>query len=751
MVWVTFLKHKSEAFERFKIFRKIVERETDLKLKCLRSDRGGEFTSQEFIEYCERRGIKRQYSTARTPQQNGVVERKNRTVKEMARTMLNEAKLPDKFWKEAVHTAVYILNRAQIRIRTAYTPYELWYGKTTNVKNFKIFGCKCFIRKNDDSLENFNSRSDEGIFLGYSTHSKAYKCYNKRLNKIVEAINVMFDDTSVCCNDKEEYESLSFQESESFHNENHEQDKVETDDEDELAGRIESENSPNSKITSDGSKIKTSSRIIAKRHPESQVIGDIDKGILTRRKAKIGEQVNIAEQFCLIADFEPKNVTEALSNSSWQNAMLDEINQIEKNKTWELVPRLDDKNIIEGFKSSDKPDYVLRLKKALYGLKQAPRAWYSRLDKHLIANGFIKGNVDSTLYTKMDNENLLAVEIYVDDIIFGSTNDHLAQTFSGIMESEFEMSMLGPLTFFLGIQVSQLEHVGTPMETGCKLMKIDESPLVDQREYRSMIGSLLYLTACRPDIMYSVCQVARYQAAPRQSHLNVVHRIFKYLQGTLDYGLWYPKNDDFALIGYTDANWGGCKDDQRSTSGAAFFLGDRLVAWHSKKQDCVTLSTAESEVIAATTCCTQLIWMSYQLSDLGIHYIREHVSSNEVILIHVPSKLQVADIFTKALPRELFSGVLSGFSGVLSGVLIWYRFIQFQFSGVLIGTGSYRLIWHRFTVHYLIYDQRYFSSFYVMVKIFASKMGEIVNYLHYLSSGKYVACVVGKMLHVALT
>ena len=125
MVWVTFLKHKSEAFYRFKFFRKMVERETDLKLKILRLDSRGEFTSQEFIDYCEKHCIKRQYSTARTPQQNGVVERKNKTVKEMARTMLNEAKLPDKFWKEDFHIAVYILNRAQIRVRTTYTPYEL--------------------------------------------------------------------------------------------------------------------------------------------------------------------------------------------------------------------------------------------------------------------------------------------------------------------------------------------------------------------------------------------------------------------------------------------------------------------------------------------------------------------------------------------------------------------------------------------------------------------------------------------------
>ncbi|XP_059075017.1 uncharacterized mitochondrial protein AtMg00810-like [Cryptomeria japonica] len=362
---------------------------------------------------------------------------------------------------------------------------------------------------------------------------------------------------------------------------------------------------------------KTPSKIIAKRHPDTLVIGDKD-----------AEEEVYMEQ-------------------------------------------------LEGFESSEYTDHVYRLKKALYGLKQAPRVWYSRLDSHLISKGFTKGNVDSTLYTKVVSNDLLAIEIYVDDIIFGSTNDELSQSFSTIMKSKFEMSMLGPLSFFLGIQVSQLEHglfisqtkyakemlkrfqmdqcthVGTPMETGCKLVKVDDSPLVDQSKYRSMVGSLLYLTASRLDLMQAVCLVSHYQSAPRQSHLNVVTRIFKYIQGTLDFGLWYPKHGDFTLIGYTDADWGGCIDDQHSTSGAAFFLGDRLVSWHSKKQDCVTLSTAESEYIATTACYTQMLWMSYQLADLGV-FLRDQVTANEIILVHVSSQAQVADIFTKALPKDTF-------------------------------------------------------------------------------------------------
>jgi transposase InsO family protein len=142
ITWVTFFKEKYEAFEKFKSFKALVENETDLKIKCLRSNKGGEFTFYEFDEFCENHGIKRHFSIASTPNQNGVVERKNKIVQEMAKTMLNEAKLPNTFWREVVNTIVYILNRAKIRVKNNKTPYELWKGIPTIVKYFKVFGSK---------------------------------------------------------------------------------------------------------------------------------------------------------------------------------------------------------------------------------------------------------------------------------------------------------------------------------------------------------------------------------------------------------------------------------------------------------------------------------------------------------------------------------------------------------------------------------------------------------------------------------
>ena len=156
----------------FKSFKDLVENERNKKIKCLRSYNGGEFTSNDFNEFCEKHGIKRKFSTTKTPQQNGVVERKNRTVQEAARTILNEAKLNDGYWREAVYTTVYVQNKGQLRVNSEKTPYELWFGRPTLVKYFRVFGSKCYIKRDDDNLGKCDSRTDEGIFLGYSSTKK---------------------------------------------------------------------------------------------------------------------------------------------------------------------------------------------------------------------------------------------------------------------------------------------------------------------------------------------------------------------------------------------------------------------------------------------------------------------------------------------------------------------------------------------------------------------------------------------------
>jgi hypothetical protein len=242
---------------------------------------------------------------------------------------------------------------------------------------------------------------------------------------------------------------------------------------------------------------------------------------------------------------------------------------------------------------------------------------------------------------------LLIVLVYVDDIIFGCNKDSLVKWFSSAMEYEFEMSMIGELSFFLGLQITQRskgmfisqekylremlkrfqmedsKHVGTPMVTGCKLSKDDDSLDVDQSSYRSMIGNLLYIRTSHPDIMHVVGMVGRYQSTPKQSHLLAIKRIFRYLKETMTYGLWYPRNQNFQLTAYSDVDWAKCVDERKRTSGGAFFLGDSLVEWPSKKKSSISLSTTEAEYIVVATCCTQVLWMIQTLADLEV----KHVSS----------------------------------------------------------------------------------------------------------------------------
>ncbi|GJV38400.1 uncharacterized mitochondrial protein-like protein [Tanacetum coccineum] len=226
-----------------------------------------------------------------------------------------------------------------------------------------------------------------------------------------------------------------------------------------------------------------------------------------------------------------------------------------------------------------------------------------------------RGKIDKTLFIRRDKGDILLVQVYVDDIIFGSTKKSLCTEFEKMMHKKFQMSSMGELTFFLGLQVKQKEDgifisqdkyvteilkkfgftdvktASTPMETQKLLLKDEDGEEVDVHLYRSMIGSLMYLTSSRPDIMFAVCACARYQVNPKVSHLHAVKRIFRYLKGQPKLGLWYPKDSPFDLVAYTDSDYAGASLDRKSTTGGCQFLGSRLISWQCKKQTVVANST----------------------------------------------------------------------------------------------------------------------------------------------------------------
>ncbi|GKE09723.1 putative ribonuclease H-like domain-containing protein, partial [Tanacetum coccineum] len=383
----------------------------------------------------------------------------------------------------------------------------------------------------------------------------------------------------------------------------------------------------------------------------------------------------------------------------------------------------------KGFEDPYFPKHVYRVVKALYGLHQAPRAWYARLSAFLLQHNYRRGTIDKTLFIKKDSRDIILVQVYVDDIIFGSTNKAWCDEFEVLMKGEFEMSAMGEMTFFLGLQVKQLPDgifisqdkyvkdmltkfdmesvrtATTPYEAAKTKLKDETDPPVNVHLYRSMIGSLMYLTASRPDIMFAVSACSRHQVTPLTSHLNAVKKIFKYLKGQPKLGLWYPKDSPFQLEAYSDSDYAGSHGDRKSTTGGCQFLGRRLISWQCKKQTIVATSSTEAEYVAAASCCAQVLWIQNQLLDYGFnfmntkifidnqsticivknpvfhqrtkhieirhHFIRDANEKNLIQVLKIHTDDNVADLLTKAFdgPRFEYLVVHIGMVDMLSFLL----------------------------------------------------------------------------------
>jgi hypothetical protein len=317
------------------------------------------------------------------------------------------------------------------------------------------------------------------------------------------------------------------------------------------------------------------------------------------------------------------------------------------------------------------------------------------------------------LFLLRQGRDIRIVQVYVDAIVFGGSPNSLVARFAEAMSREFEMRMMGELQFFLGLQIKQSKEgtfvhqakytkdivrkvkkedskaMATPMSTTTALDADEEGEHVDQKEYRSMIGSLLYLTATRPNIQFSVCLCARFQVSPRTSYRQAVKRIFMYLRHTPDFGLSYSTSSSLTLHGFSDADFAGCRLDRKSTSGTCQFLGYSLVSWSSRKQLSVAQSIIEAEYVVAASCCSQLLCITYTMCDYGeeythvplqcdstsaisiaknpmlhsktkhievrCHFLRDNVEKGKIALIHVPTHDQLADIFTKPLDQATFT------------------------------------------------------------------------------------------------
>nr|GEV44254.1 retrovirus-related Pol polyprotein from transposon TNT 1-94 [Tanacetum cinerariifolium] len=652
---------------------------------------------------------------------------------------------------EVIATACFTQNRSIIHSRFNKTPYELINGKKPNISFLHVFGALCYPKNDREDIEKLGAKVDIGFFIGYSADSYAFRVLGLDLTYAPSTIKTqqltegeldllfeaMYDDY-IGGQPSSVPRTIPMA-------------KVH---QAPIQPEIVADNVPNAMFDANTLTVSTMEPknvkeamidpawiesmqeellqfkrldvwvlvpvpynitpltlkwLFKNKHDEEKMVFR-NKSRLVVRGYRQEEGIDFEESFALVAIMEAIRIFLAYVAHKSFNVFQTDV------KTAFLHGTLKEDVYVcqtEGFIDVDHPSHVYKLKNALYGLKQAPRAWYDELSTFLLQMHFFKGTTDPTLFIRRFDDDILVVHVYVDDIIFGSTQPRYTQLFSNLMKSRFKMSMMGEMTSFLGLQVNQspcgifinqsnyvleilknhgmesCDPIGTPMEIKDKLDLDQSETPVDATKYRSMIGALMYLTSSRPNIVHATCLCDRYQAKPTEKHFKEVKRIFRYLQGTVNTGLWYLKDSGFELTRFLDADYAGCKDTFKSTFGGAQFLGEKLVSWSLKKQDCMALSTAEAKYVSLSACCTQVLWMRTQLTDYGFHFnkipiycdsksaiaiscdpvqhlrtkhitvryhlIKEHVEKGTIELYFVKTDYQLADLFTKTLPVYRFN------------------------------------------------------------------------------------------------
>ncbi|GJX12398.1 putative ribonuclease H-like domain-containing protein [Tanacetum coccineum] len=637
-----------------------------------------------------RLGIKREYSVARTPQQNGVAERRNRTLIEAARTMLADFKLPITFWAEAVNTACYVQNRVLVVKPYNKTPYKLVRGGTPALSFMRPFGCHVTILNTLDHLGKFDGKSDDGLFVGYSLNSKDFRVYNIRTRKVEESLHIKFlEDKPIIAGDGPKWlfdidvltQSMNYvpvvadyivmplwkddslfdsslknasdaepQPSSDIEKKNDEGVSKDSrlDDQERPANNTQDDNDVGPSINTASTNVNTGSSNINTVNPKvttapieatyddlSGYETEVDMSNITTTYLLSSTLNTIIHKDHSLAQEEPKRITKALSDSAWVEAIQEELLRFKLQQVWVLVELRKGKRAI-GTKwifrnKKDERGIVIRNKARLVaqGYTQEEGIDYDEMD---VKSDFLYGKIEEEVYVCQppgfedpDNPN----KVY-----------KVVKALYVLHQAPRACSM-GELTFFLGLQVKQKEDgifisqdkyvadilrkfgftdvrtASTPMDTEKPLLKDSDGDDVDVHLYRSMIGSLMYLTSSRPDIMFAVCACARFQVTPKVSHSHAVKRIFRYLKGQPKLGLWYPRDSPFDLVAYSDSDYAGASLDRKSTTGGCQFLGCRLISWQCKKQTVVATSSTEAEYVAAASCCGQVLWIQNQMLDYG--------------------------------------------------------------------------------------------------------------------------------------
>nr|GEY30466.1 hypothetical protein [Tanacetum cinerariifolium] len=582
--WTHFLRSKDETPEVLIDFLRLVQRGLHAQVRIVQTDKGTEFLNKPLHTYFASERISHQTSVAGTPEQNGVVERRNRTLVEAARTMLSVVKVPLFFWAEAIATACFTQNRSLSRAYRVFNKRTRVIVETIYV-NFDELPQMASDLVSSDPRPQCQSTALEHDSLSPDRQCQANVTQADRIvttsNELDLLFSPMFDEL---INGSSQVVSKSS--------------TVTT--ADAPNQRQQQHTTPLNNQTTPGPTLQdrgeTSSRHVdssnmhkfyqhhpsehrgTKDHSLEQVIENPSQLVRTRR------QLESDGKMCMFAltvsRTKPKNI----------ESMQEELYQFDRLDVWELVDRPLCKKEGTDFGESFAP--VARLEAfrlfIAYGAHKSFTVY--QMDVKI---AFLYGPLKEKVYVNQPDG---FVDPYHPNKVY-----HLKKALYGLKQDPRAC-------------------VGTPMATKHLDANLSGTP-VDQTKYRSMVGALMYLIASRPDIMHATCYCARYQAKPTEKHLTTVKRIFRYLKDTIHMGLWYPKDTGFELTAFSDSNHVGCLDLRKSTSGGIQILGgDKLVSWSSKKQDCTSMSFAESEYVSLSACCAQVLWMRTQLTDYGFHF-----------------------------------------------------------------------------------------------------------------------------------
>ncbi|WRX23007.1 Reverse transcriptase [Theobroma cacao] len=559
----------------------------------------------KFEKFLENLGVRHQLTVTYSPHQNGTVERKNKTLLEMSRCMLFQMDLPKRFWAEAVNTTNYILNVTCTKALASKTPYELWYTYKPTVSHLRVFGCVCFAKVVDEKRSKLDPKALQAIHLGYSDVSKGHRLLD------VKSESKSVDEEASETEDIED-ERLAVSGTRSL-TDIYSKCNIAVAKPTCFAEASADENWKAAIDTEMSMILKNNTWNLVDRPKDHNVIG-----VKWVFKTKLNPDAN---QGWKISHLDVK--------SAFLNGILIEDIYVKQ---------------LEGYVVKGSETKVCKLVKALYGLKQAPRAWYDRIDQHFRSLGFDRSLTESTLYVlKVEDSVKLIVALYVDDLLITGPDETHLMNFKAQMMSAFEMIDLGLMSYFLGMEVQQndgeicldqtkyarqllkkfkmsdYKYVPTPLTVGVKFCKNDGSGDANGLLYRSMIGSLLYLSVSRPNIVYATCLLSRFMQSPSQDHLKAVKRIIRYVKGTVYFGLRYLKDESFEVVGHGDSDWAGSIDDSNSTGGYCFSLSSAVFSWNSKKQEIVAQSSAMAEYIAtAAAAAKQAQWLKKVLTNLGV-------------------------------------------------------------------------------------------------------------------------------------